>query len=117
MSESTTTFVIIKNRLTSAMPMLRIKNKYYEIKIYYSGDYTNDFENNSIDPLKIKCITKPLNTKNKVLIDPVNNAADITLLTSMVTADEIEGARKQLKIAELSLQEIKTIISEYFQIN
>lgn len=116
MAKIDTEFYVSQNRLDRALPMLRIKNALYEIKIYYGGDYASDIQNNSINKLKIKCVTKALDTKNTLMIDPINNLVDITLLANVVKMNEIDAMIERLMLAKKSLASAKILISTYFKV-
>lgn len=115
MSESSGSFIVTKNRLTRPLPMIEMVNQHYNIKIYYSDDYTKDFENKAIDSLKINCIVKSTDPQNVISIDPIHDIIDITLLADRIAADETDDIKKYLDIAKASLREAKILVSQYFE--
>ena len=116
MAQTDTEFCVVQNRLDRRLPMLRVKNALYEIKIYYSGDYASDMKDNTVDRLKIRCVTKAFDNKNTMMIDPVNDLVDITLLANVIRNEEIDIMVERLLLAKKSLLSAKTILGSYFKI-
>ena len=110
-------FRVLNNRLTKpgVMPLLRIANEYCEIKIYYDGDYAKDFENNSIDEMRLLLIPKTKSLMTKITIHPLG----ISLGTIGILLDSQEAVDKyiaDLENIKQTTMELQNIFKEYFKI-
>lgn len=110
-------FRVLNNRLTKpgVMPLLRIANEYCEIKIYYDGDYAKDFENNSIDEMRLLLISKTKSLMTKINIHPLG----ISLGTIGILLDSQEAVDKyiaDLENIKQTTMELQNIFKEYFKI-
>ena len=110
-------FRVLNNRLTKpgVMPLLHIANDYCELKIYYDGDYAKDFENNSIDKMRLWVIPKTKGFMMKITIHPLGiSLGDIGIL--LESQDAVDKFIVDLENIKQTTMELQSIFKEYFKI-
>lgn len=110
-------FAITKNTLSKSadIKVLQLENEHYTIKLFYMGDYTNDYKHHTIDTSSIRFVCKPKN--NNLSITYHKNCLYVDLTYENITyldTNKIASLKSKLDIADNSRMELIKYFHHYF---
>ena len=108
---------IIKNRLLKKgpIPMIEVTNDYCNVRIYYDGNYEQDFNNDKMDPKLLNVVLKTKKSNFDIEVNPLRIATGM-FIADMESRSEADALIADLENIKQTTIELQDIFKTYFKI-
>lgn len=110
-------FAITKNTLSKSadIKVLQLENKHYTVKLFYMGNYTNDYERHTINLSSVRFVCKPKNNNLSLILHKNELYVDLTYENiTYLDTNKVASLKSRLDIANSARIELIKYFHHYF---